>query len=736
MSKEKKELQIVETEELTQEEKTELGANIDRLIEAHKNNRQTINRLVFESVAAMTEADDAATTLSRKGTLSRWVGGITGSNQKLQNTINKNRSAAQYAAQLTLQKLAEQNVMTFDLITAVNNKLNASLNNIDNEFVVLYQGLKKFFNYNRGKLLEIEDRLDKVERNLKLERWNTTIRRRIFGDIEYRDLDAISKIVCLTRDFYEISKGEWSISDLQLLMDTMEKVGINPDDQINYFNAIKAISDNDVLTEKLLNGEKIQTINDPGFLISMSTLKKLEACRTEESYTVDAVSALLNESGVEKSRDTICAILTKKYLASQAFVNVDINVDVYDFILDLLYNLREAKEEGLLLTEVDTTQEDLNVDSEKADEKAYGQATALYVEARKYYEGTGVKKNLLKAYELFLQAAELGFADAQYYLAIMFAKGEEIEKDEKKALEWCQKSAEQGNVLAQNMMGDCYSSGFGGVEADEEKALVCYLKAANQGLAEAQFSAGSIFEEGCIINGKIQLDMEKAIEYYTKAADQGYPWAQYALGLLYRKGEGVKKDTQKAFELIMSAAKQGISPAECVLGEMYEQGKRKDYDEAAGWYLKAAKQGYTPAMYNLAKLYERGFDDDMDENEEDELALEWYRKAAEKGNASAQFYLGEIYFFGRLDEIEDEDEAKQWYLKAAKQGHREAKKKLKTYFDEVIDDNGEKGKIAVGLETNAIHNSSYASTAASVAGTVIAGPVGGVIGWGIAKLFK
>ena len=40
MSKEKKELQIVETEELSQEEKTELGANIDRLIEAHKNNKQ------------------------------------------------------------------------------------------------------------------------------------------------------------------------------------------------------------------------------------------------------------------------------------------------------------------------------------------------------------------------------------------------------------------------------------------------------------------------------------------------------------------------------------------------------------------------------------------------------------------------------------------------------------------------------------------------------------------------
>ena len=51
------ELQIFETEELTTTEKTELGRNIDRLIYTHKNNRQEINRLVFASVAAMTDAD-------------------------------------------------------------------------------------------------------------------------------------------------------------------------------------------------------------------------------------------------------------------------------------------------------------------------------------------------------------------------------------------------------------------------------------------------------------------------------------------------------------------------------------------------------------------------------------------------------------------------------------------------------------------------------------------------------
>ena len=63
------ELQIIETEELTEAEKTELGRNIDRLIYTHKNNRQEINRLVFASVAAMTDADRDQADLSRKADL-------------------------------------------------------------------------------------------------------------------------------------------------------------------------------------------------------------------------------------------------------------------------------------------------------------------------------------------------------------------------------------------------------------------------------------------------------------------------------------------------------------------------------------------------------------------------------------------------------------------------------------------------------------------------------------------
>ena len=65
--------------------------------------------------------------------------------------------------------------MTFDLITAVNNKLNASLNSVNDEFARVYEGLGKFFRHNRNELARLESRLEKVEQNVNLLTWQNSI---------------------------------------------------------------------------------------------------------------------------------------------------------------------------------------------------------------------------------------------------------------------------------------------------------------------------------------------------------------------------------------------------------------------------------------------------------------------------------------------------------------------------------------------------------------------------------
>ena len=646
-----KELTLVDAEVLTPEEKTELDTEIDRIIEAHKENRREINRLVFESVAAMTEADEAGSKLESKGFLRRLIGGFTGSNQKLQNKINRSRAAAQYASQQTLQKLAEQNLMSFDLITAVNNKLNASMQGVSMEINHIYEGLGKFFKYNQNQLVRLEMRLARVERNVNLLTWQNSIEYLDFNGEEYREMDDTRKIVCLVRDFYDITKGEYSTSDLLLLKTAMSTIDIDPKDPVNYGQVIENIADDPALQEKLLGGAHLRPIEDPGYLISMGSLQKLDALRNEENYLVGTVQKCLENRGMEISEETVCRDLTSEYMKKRAGVNLDIEVESFDMMLDLLYALKQTEEENLLeIAEV-----------EDADaQKHLGDC---------YYDGERVDQDYEEAVKWYRKAAEQGNADAQNSLGNCYHDGEGVDQDYEEAAKWWRKSAEQGDADAQNHLGNCYYNGEG-VEWDEEEAVKWYRKAAEQGNADAQNSLGNCYywEEG------VEQNYEEAVKWYRKAAEQGNADAQYNLGNCYCWEEGVEQNYKEAVKWYRKAAEQGYDWAQNNLGNCFlnGQGVEQDYEEAVKWYRKAAEQGCDWAQYHLGNCFwnGRGVEKDYEE------AAKWWRKAAEQGNADAQCYLGECYRDG--DGIgQDDTEARKWFQKAAEQGNERAQNNLK-----------------------------------------------------------
>ena len=57
------ELNVINNDVVTVEDKNFFNDQIDLIINQHKNNRQTINRLVFDSMALLTDADSASDTL-------------------------------------------------------------------------------------------------------------------------------------------------------------------------------------------------------------------------------------------------------------------------------------------------------------------------------------------------------------------------------------------------------------------------------------------------------------------------------------------------------------------------------------------------------------------------------------------------------------------------------------------------------------------------------------------------
>ena len=691
-------LAIVDGNEVfTIDEQTELEKHIDHVIAAHKNNRQEINRLVFECTSALTAADDASHELASKGFFSRLIGAITGSNKRLQDKINHNMRAAQYASQVTMQKLAEQNLMTFDLLTAVNNKLNASIDAVNEKFKEQFVILRNFILKTRGDMIGLNVRMDKVEWNVKLLTWQASVEYLNWNDVEYSALDDAGKIVCLARDFYDLTGGNWTISDLLLLKAAMGQIGMAPKKEINIFDTLKTIADTPVLQEKLLNHHGIKPISDPSHLISMGTLEKLNTLADKDRYMVDGVAANYKSHGITMGADEIRGDLAKGYMRQQANVNLNTNVGAYDFMLDLLYNLSESKAEGLLqckddkglmkLFLTDHTEKAYEQIRKAADE---GNAIALYMMANYFSQGYGVQPiNNQKAIAYFKKSYKAGYAVAGYDVADSLPDGSP-EQDEIRnhAKDNILELASEGDAFAQTNAAWGYENGYG-TTADDYEAVEWYLKAAEQGLAEAQYKLGDMYYD-MYYGDDVEQSYEKAVEWYLKAAEQGLAEAQYKLGDMYFYGRGVEQSDEEAAEWVLKAAEQGLAEAQCKLGDMYYYGcwdmyyydmfyygdvVEQSYEKAAEWYLKAAEQGLARAQCKLGFMYETG----RGVEQSYEKAAEWYLKAAEQGLARAQWKLGVMYKNGRGVEQSDE-EAAEWVLKAAEQGLARAQYKLVSMY--------------------------------------------------------
>lgn len=219
-------------------------------------------------------------------------------------------------------------------------------------------------------------------------------------------------------------------------------------------------------------------------------------------------------------------------------------------------------------------------------------------------------------YQLYRQAAEQGFAEAQFRLGLFYYPTEEIssidpkttkktvllglkEGDPKEAFRWFKLAADQDHAQALFYLGKCYRRGLG-VEKSINKAAQFIFLAKEKG-----------FE------GRVLADDRLELEVLELSAEDGDFKAQCQLGLTYSSG---KKDFSNGGTVILEA----------------------DPKKAFFWYQLSANQGYADAQFLLGQCYDNG----IGVWENDKEAIKWYRLAAEQGNADAQCNLGVLYANG------------------------------------------------------------------------------------------
>lgn len=652
------ELNVINNDAVTVEDKNFFNDQIDLIINQHKNNRQTINRLVFDSMALLTDADSASDTLARKGFFKRLIGSFTGSNRKLEVIINQNRSKAQYLAQQTLQKLAEQNLLSFDLIASVNNKLNFHVDQLNSEIENIYNGLHKFITMYKGHLVQIESRLDTLERNVNLLTWTTSIEYQTFEGTPYNELDELTKMICLARDFYEITKGVWRTSDLLLLKTTISSLNLLPNDQINYMDTLISIHDNPIIKTKLLGGSEIGIKEDfSESLLAMDILRKLNLLESDEKYQIDLCKKYISEEVDDLS---VRNDLLKTYFVDTKGINGNQNINRYDFLLDLLYNLKSADDQLLLVDSSNADKYTVYINQENQRE-----AGRLYEDGKKALD----EKDYDSAYKFFQQSVDLGNIDAIYELSLCYYRGQGVNADYDKVIDFIRQGLDKGCNNCLFLMGTVLHEGDG-VDKDLDKAKFYYRKAIDEcsdrevigfaqcdlastlwdesSLSEDKSEIVSLYEasmnNGCVMamenlgnfyfdGYNVKSDYEKAYYYLRQAAQHNSTTVYFRLGYMYANGQGIKQDYKMAKYWYEKGLEFNVNGCFNNLGLLYQngQGVEQDYKRAFELYEKAAELGSEYGMSNLAFLYENGYGVNRDINK----AIDLYKEAADLGNQYA-----------------------------------------------------------------------------------------------------
>ena len=660
-------LQVVKQEQLSENVRNEIDSEIDKIIERHKNNRYEINKLVFESVAALTSSENYSNELASQGILKRFWGGITGKNKALQAEINRNQAVAQYASQQSLQKLAEQNLMSFELITAVNNKLNVSMVEVETEINNIYGTLVTFFKQTKSDIVQLENRVARLERNVNLLNWQNSIEYQMWDGTEYTELTDIEKIACIVNDFYEITQGNYTTSDLLLLKSAMTTIGLNINELVSYQELATSIEEDERISNKIFHGKCENEYVEPWSVVVASGVRKLEKFDNEEKYIVDCVKECLDGNQEEISRGNIINKLFGEYLENNLLVSKDGKLKLYDMVVELLYNIEQLK-----------------YIPEKTDEERTAEAEKFFIKGE--YE---------TAYHMFKKLAEEGVPRAMYFMGEYLRQGYGyyfgLDYDEEEGFRWHQKGAELGDPLCilntaymyegeereriknsvinklrkMSQSGDAFVKSELADIVDGEEKIDLLKEASEQGLARGWYKLGMEYNSGNIV----KKDDSKALELLLKASELGSADAMGSVGVMYEYAVGADKDINKAIEYYNKSIKRGCGFGTEYLGFIYANGYdvEQDYYKAFECFKIGARIGY-PGSINMVGLY---YEEGKGTEKNGSKAIEYYKRAAELGLAVAQSNLATCYKEGRGCE-QNLEKAKEWAMKAAKQGQENA----------------------------------------------------------------
>jgi len=162
----------------------------------------------------------------------------------------------------------------------------------------------------------------------------------------------------------------------------------------------------------------------------------------------------------------------------------------------------------------------------------------------------------VRAFARIRQAAEGGYAPAQYTLGTMYASGQGAEPSRTEAVIWFERAAGQNHPLALYNLGLYYERGMG-VPQDRTRALEWYRRGAAAGEPRAAYNAGHMM----LTADGAPRDVAEGLRLIAQSASVGTAEAQASLGYIFEIGYGVSKDPARALDYYAQAESNTLGGA-------------------------------------------------------------------------------------------------------------------------------------------------------------------------------
>ena len=207
---------------------------------------------------------------------------------------------------------------------------------------------------------------------------------------------------------------------------------------------------------------------------------------------------------------------------------------------------------------------------------------------------SGERKNALTSLQY---AADHGHGVALWQLGRMYAEGDGVVRDDRRAFEYFRKFADS--------------------HADDHPAAP-----RSRFVANAFVALGHYYLDG-IPNSAVEASPERARRMFYHAASYfGDPEAQYQLATLYVDGNGVGRDAKRAVPWLTLAANKGHYKSQALLGRILFRGEHGVRQPASGlMWLTVASDGPGAGVAWISELRASAFQQASDREREAALVL-------------------------------------------------------------------------------------------------------------------